>query len=76
MNIPEDLLRYIFTFIPYCKHNFNIYPAFVSKKWLTNFRQSNSKCNIYYFFLDSYQYKYCYTHQPEVLDKIKNKFTY
>ena len=73
MNIPEDLLKYIFTFIPYCKYKFNIYPALVSKLWLTNFRKSNFKCDIYYLFKRSCGYKYCYTHNPKMLDYLQNK---
>jgi hypothetical protein len=71
--LPSDILIHILSYIPYCRYQFNNYPALVSKFWLLCFRKSNTKCKIYHIFRQHKNYKYCYTHKPIMLQYLLKK---
>ena len=71
--LPTEILINIFEYIPYCRYQFNHYPALVSKFWLICFRKSNKKCKIYHIFRQYKHFKYCYVHRPIMLQYLLKK---
>lgn len=64
LNLSDDLIRKILSYIPYCNLKFNYDPGLINKRLLNIFRISNSKCDYRYLL---YEIKFCIKHNPNFL---------
>ena len=63
-NLPDEIIKNIFSFIPYCSLKINYDPGLISKRFLKNFRKINTKCDYRYLL---YEIKFCLSHNPNFL---------